>query len=216
MRTSCEGITDHNGNSVSNDSEDEIGKIWDAIEQVAQETYVDHRFILATIMQESGGCVRVSTTNYGVRNPGLMQDHDGDATCNSDISPYTVQTPCPPDVITQMVRDGSKLTYTVPTSPLSFPIESQYTHQTREKSNTHLPPSTAAGTASGDGLANCINESGASDASAFYKAARIYNSGSIASSGNLQDGIATHCYSSDIANRLTGWVLAAHGCTLDD
>ncbi|GAD98869.1 hypothetical protein PMAA_009950 [Paecilomyces variotii No. 5] len=179
MRTSCEGIQDHYGNSVSDDSEDEIGKIWDAIEQVAQETFVDHRFILATIMQESGGCVRVSTTNYGVRNPGLMQDHDGDATCNSDIAPYTVQTPCPPDVITQMVRDGT------------------------------------AGTASGDGLANCINQSGASDASAFYKAARIYNSGSIAASGNLQDGIATHCYSSDIANRLTGWVQAPHGCTLD-
>jgi hypothetical protein len=49
----------------------------------------------------------------------------------------------------------------------------------------------------------------------FYRAARIYNSGSIASSGQLQDGIATHCYASDIANRLTGWVWAPHGCTLD-
>lgn len=48
----------------------------------------------------------------------------------------------------------------------------------------------------------------------YLQAARIYNSGSIAPSGNLEDGIATHCYSSDIANRLTGWVNAATKCTL--
>lgn len=111
MRSSCGSIKDHSGKTVANDSEDEIGKIYDAIQQVAKETYVDHRFILAIILQESGGCVRVSTTNYGVRNPGLMQDHNGDATCNSDKSPYTVQNPCPANVITQMVRDGSKSTH---------------------------------------------------------------------------------------------------------
>lgn len=71
----------------------------------------------------------------------------------------------------------------------------------------------AAGTASGDGLANCINQANASGAQAYYKAARIYNSGSIAPSGNLQDGIATNCYAADIANRLTGWVHAPLGCT---
>jgi hypothetical protein len=32
----------------------------------------------------------------------------------------------------------------------------------------------------------------------------------------LECGIATHCYSSDIANRLTGWVNADHGCACDD
>jgi hypothetical protein len=72
------------------------------------------------------------------------------------------------------------------------------------------------GTSDSDGLAQCINESGCNNDADFYRAASIYNSGSIASSGNLQDGIATHCYSSDIANRLTGWVWAPHGCTLDD
>ena len=50
----------------------------------ADATGVDHRFILAVIMQESGGCVRAPTTNYGVRNPGLMQDHNGSGTCNEN------------------------------------------------------------------------------------------------------------------------------------
>ena len=58
---------------VPNDNGPEVGDIFDAIQQVALETKLDHRFILAIIMQESGGCVRVPTTNYGVRNPGLMQ-----------------------------------------------------------------------------------------------------------------------------------------------
>jgi len=159
----------------------EIGSIWNAIQQVSQQTGVDHRFVLAVILQESGGCVRVPTTNYGVRNPGLMQDHNGAATCNEN---GVITNPCPQSTITQMITDGT------------------------------------AGTSSGDGLANCINEAANwntanSDVSSFYKAARIYNSGSIASSGNLQDGIATHCYASDIANRLTGWVSAASQCNLD-
>jgi len=49
----------------------EVGAIWDSIQQVAGETGVDHRFILAIMMQESKGCVRAPTSNYGVRNPGL-------------------------------------------------------------------------------------------------------------------------------------------------
>ena len=49
----------------------------------------------------------------------------------------------------------------------------------------------------------------------YYKAARIYNSGSIASTKNLGQGIATHCYASDIANRLTGWATGPSSCTPD-
>ena len=141
----------------ANDSGPEVGAIWDGI-------------------QESGGCVRVHTTNYGVRNPGLMQDHNGDATCNDN---GWVQNPCPNDTIYKMILEGT------------------------------------AGTNSGDGLANCINQSGRGDVSAFYRAARIYNSGSISSTGQLQNGIATHCYASDIANRLTGWVSAPSKCNCD-
>lgn len=173
MENSCSWM------GVPNDSGPEIGAIWDSIQQVAGETAVDHRFILAIMLQESGGCVRVQTTNYGVRNPGLMQCHDGDGTCNSDITGQ-VQNPCPTGVITQMIREGT------------------------------------AGTNSGDGLANCINQSGTNSDQDFYRAARIYNSGSIDSSTRLECGIATHCYASDIANRLTGWVNAAHGCNCDN
>ena len=116
--------------------------------------------ILAVIMQESHGCVRAPTTYNGVRNPGLMQDHNGEATCNDN---GYVQNPCPSATIYKMISEGT------------------------------------AGTPSGDGLANCLNKAGRSDVSAFYRAARIYNSGSIASTGQLEDGIATHCYASDIA-----------------
>ena len=159
--------------SVPNDSASEINDIYNGIETVASETGIDARFILAIMMQESNGCVRAPTTNWGVRNPGLMQDHNGAATCNEN----GVQTPCPSSTITQMIRDG------------------------------------AAGTSSGDGLKQCLAESGATDVSMYYKAARIYNSGSIAAGGNLGAGIATHCYASDIANRLTGWISAPHTCS---
>lgn len=113
-------------------------------------------------MQESGGCVRAPTSTNGVRNPGLMQCHNGDGTCNSDIN-HQVQVPCPAGVVTQMVREGT------------------------------------AGTNSGDGFAQCINLAGSATDADFYRASRIYNSGSIHVSGRLECGIATHCYASDIA-----------------
>ena len=83
---------------VPNDSGMEVGALYDAIQQIATETKVDHRFILAVMIQESGGCVRVKTSGNGVRNPGLMQDHNGSGTCNSDIT-HTVQNPCPNSVV---------------------------------------------------------------------------------------------------------------------
>ena len=146
---------------------------------MAKETLVDHRFILAVMMQESGGCVRAPTSNYGVFNPGMMQDHNGTATCNNGDGDG-VQDPCPADVILRMVQDGT------------------------------------GGTGWGDGLAQCINKAETEGVSAFYRAARIYNSGSIDESGNLEDGVATHCYASDIANRLTGWIKSKHDCVLKD
>ena len=163
---------------VPDNSDKEISAIRRSINAVAQASKVDHRFILAVIMQESTGCVRVKTTNWGVRNPGLMQDHDGEATCNNDKTNQT-STPCPDETITQMISEG------------------------------------AGGTAAGDGLAQAINQAGGQGASTFYKAARIYNSGKVDASGDLGKGVATHCYASDIANRLTGWVHAITTCTLD-
>jgi hypothetical protein len=62
------------------------------------------------------------------------------------------------------------------------------------------------------GLTQAINRSQATDVSQYYKAARIYNSGSLDSSGNLGLGVATHCYASDIANRLQGWNTETEDC----
>lgn len=83
----------------ADNSNAEITAINQAIQQVAGETGVDNRFILAIMMQESKGCVRVPTTNNGVRNPGLMQSHNGSGTCSG-------VNPCPSSQITQMIRDG--------------------------------------------------------------------------------------------------------------
>lgn len=161
-------------------SESEIQEIKQSIKDVAIRTQIDNRFILAIIMQESKGCVRVPSTRNGVRNPGLMQSYNGAGTCNEKGK---VQTPCPRLMITQMINDG------------------------------------AAGTSSGPGLLQIIKGISGNDASVFYKASRIWNSGSIASSGDLGDGIAVHCFASDIANRLTGWAEIAgspgSGCSLD-
>lgn len=160
--------------NVPNNSDEEIDHIKNSINQVAGSSSVDPRFILAIIMQESNGCVRVQTTNYGVNNPGLMQSHDGTGTCNDGTN---VLNPCPEAQILQMIKDGTE------------------------------------GTAAGDGLKQCIEqEGGVGDVTAYYKAARCYNSGSIAPSGNLGQGIATHCYVSDITNRLLGWSLGASDC----
>jgi len=153
--------------NVPNNSEQEISDLQTAIQTVAGQTGVDARFIFAITLQESNGCVRAPTTNGGVVNPGLMQDHDGTASCNIG---GVVSNPCPADTITAMISQG------------------------------------VAGTPEGDGLVQCLSKSGASDGSQYYKAARIYNSGSIAAGGDLGAGVATHCYASDVANRLTGWV----------
>lgn len=55
--------------------------IFDAIQDRAKASLVDHRYILATILQESHGCVHVGETESsgGVTNPGLMQSHNGDS-----------------------------------------------------------------------------------------------------------------------------------------
>lgn len=64
------------------------------------------------------------------------------------------------------------------------------------------------GTPSGKGLVQYLDQY--PDA---YSAARGYNSGAVASSGDLSDAIgATQCYASDVANRLTGWVKAEPKC----
>ncbi|KAL7917090.1 hypothetical protein ACQKWADRAFT_324932 [Trichoderma austrokoningii] len=145
---------------IPNTDGPEVGGIWNGIQMTSVATGIDHCFMLAILMQESHGYVRVNITSGVVRNPGLIQDHNGVGSC---IDNHTVQKPCPSASIYQMIREGT------------------------------------AGTPSGDGLANCISQSGHGDVSDFYRGARIYNSGSISKSGNFQSNIATHCYASDIA-----------------
>lgn len=164
---------------VANPSEAEIHDVYSAIETVAAETGVDSRFILAIALQESNACVRAPTTNYGVRNPGIMQDHNGAATCNEG---GRVLNPCPATTIYQMIKDG------------------------------------VAGTAHGDGLKQTLHKAqsrNSQGAGTFYIAARIYNSGSVHASGALEAGGSTHCYASDIANRLVGWRSAQKTCSFD-
>jgi len=157
---SASGITNPNNN------EDEVRAIKAALLKIAGESGLPPQFLLAIMMQESKGCVRAPTTNYGHDNPGLFQSFEGTASCNRNIN--ALVTPCPASTIEAMVREGAGI---------NRPF----------------------------GLLQAIQQSGASDDSKWYKAARIYNSGHIAASGNLGDGIATHCYASDIANRLVGW-----------
>ncbi|KAJ6445008.1 muramidase [Purpureocillium lavendulum] len=95
MRNSCAW----NGWGANN-SEDEINNINWAIGQLSGQTGIDKRFILVIMMQESKGCVRVPTTSNGVRNPGLMQSHNGSGSCQG-------VNPCPWQTIEQMIRDGT-------------------------------------------------------------------------------------------------------------
>ncbi|KAM3550806.1 hypothetical protein MY1884_008051 [Beauveria asiatica] len=136
----------------ANNSDLESADVKSAIENVAQSSGVDKRFILAIALQESGCCVRAP--------------------------PPTVALRCPKDSIQGMIADG------------------------------------VTGTPSGDGLAQILSKVGSSDVSRYYKAARMYNSGSIAPSGLLEDGGSTHCYASDIANRLIGWSHGPKGCRI--
>lgn len=171
INTSCQGF-----NTINN-TPAETAAVKAALLAVAESTGVDKRFVLAVMMQESQGCVRVPTTNYGVSNPGLFQSHAGTGSCNNQGQ---VLHPCPTDQINQMVQDG------------------------------------VGGTPRGAGLKQTIGKAPGSGAAKFYQGARIYNSGSIAQSGDLGQGVATHCYATDVANRLLGWTSKTkNGCTLD-
>ena len=97
--------------SVENNSEEEMAQMKAAIFEQAAATKVDPRFILAVIMSESTGCVRVRTTRSpgdSIINPGLMQDHQGTGSCEG------IAAPCPEAQIKQMIRDGTAGTESIP------------------------------------------------------------------------------------------------------
>lgn len=117
-----------NSFNVPNNSDQETDFLKTAVIQASKQTGIDKRFILAIAMQESNGCVHVHSTvspDGKVRNPGLMQDHDGDHTCNLQKDKDTTRIKaiktsfesyvwnadqmlanCPEEMITGMVNDG--------------------------------------------------------------------------------------------------------------
>ncbi|KAH9845760.1 Lysozyme-like domain superfamily [Teratosphaeria destructans] len=74
IKTSCQ-----TNFKLKNNSPSDIDDIYNAIQNRANASLVDHRFILAIILQESAGCVlaKSTTSSSGVKNPGLMQTHNG-------------------------------------------------------------------------------------------------------------------------------------------
>ncbi|KIW18037.1 hypothetical protein PV08_02324 [Exophiala spinifera] len=91
-------------NNVPGNTPDETTQVLDSIITIANETDVDPRFILAVVMQESNGCVRVATTAVSNANPGLMQSYEGKASCDMNGVPVS---PCPQASIYQMIVDGT-------------------------------------------------------------------------------------------------------------
>jgi len=83
------------------DTDEEILDIQTAITSISGQSGVDARFILCIIIQESGGNVRVSNTDNGVTNTGLMQAHNG-AIFDANNAAAS---------ITQMISDGTMGTY---------------------------------------------------------------------------------------------------------
>lgn len=83
---------------VGANSEAENAALKASIKEVAAESGLDARFIMAIVFQESQGCVRVKTSvspNEAFRNPGLMQCFNGEHTCNDPGRGISLLTPCP-------------------------------------------------------------------------------------------------------------------------
>lgn len=92
-------------NKVCDNSPEETSELQEAIHAVSEKTGVDPRFILAIVITESRGCVRVPSTAMAVPNPGLMQSYGPHA--KGSCHEPTIQNPCPYTEIEQMVIDGT-------------------------------------------------------------------------------------------------------------
>ena len=93
---SCEWL------GVGANSDSENAALKSSIKEVAEESGLDARFILAAVFKESQGCVRVKTSispNEGFRNPGLLQCFNGEHTCNDESRGISLRTPCPEEQI---------------------------------------------------------------------------------------------------------------------
>ena len=168
---------------VENDSDDEVDDLKTSIVSIGSNYHIDSRFILAIVMQESTGCVRVPSTFGSHLNPGLIQSFEGTGSCNTnnatvlsaDVDQMLVTTTCPRSEIYRQIQDG-----TDGTGPGQHGLVQ------------NLQQGRLNGSYSGS--------------IAYYRVARLYNSSSIAPSNNLGvAGTTTSIYVSEIANRLMGW-----------
>ncbi|PPJ56399.1 hypothetical protein CBER1_00698 [Cercospora berteroae] len=167
---------------VPENSPAEIDTLLDLTPRISDEGGVDPRVVLAMMLQESHGCLRVPETQGSHRNAGVLQSHNGNGTCNTNMieagspgsmkDPSLISTDCSSRQIEAMIRDG------------------------------------ILGTNAGRGLMQLMDQEqgqGYLDAQMWYRVARAYNSGSVDESNDLEKGAATHGYCSDVANRLVGW-----------
>ncbi|CZT15285.1 uncharacterized protein RCC_01149 [Ramularia collo-cygni] len=99
VKTACK---DHGWGD--DNSKDENEMIKSQIDYISKASLIDHRFILAIILQESKGCLRVTSTDslHGVHNPGLMQSHNGSSYTTSDDADEREKS------IRQMIQDGAQ------------------------------------------------------------------------------------------------------------
>ena len=190
MKVGCTNLGLAPGSDTTNE---EIADLYDAIQSVASTSGVDHRFILAIIMQESLGCVRVYTTANANANPGLMQDHAGLYSCNpaSQGVSGSMMFPCPYEQIEGMIQEGT--------------------------SGTQAGDGLAGYLNAVVGRAASVSQVGmdGSNAQVYYQGGRYYNSGNV-DYNELGNGFSSrNCYASDIGNRLTGWTSTPKQCWLD-
>ncbi|KAF4552094.1 LysM domain-containing protein 9 [Elsinoe fawcettii] len=180
--TNCAWMTDPSGKPVVANTQQETSDLRAAIVKVADKYSLPRSYVLAIVQQESNGCVRVHTTFNPVRNPGLMQTHNGAGTCNDKSQNLLLSSPqCTSSIIEQMVIDGVNGT-----------PDGDGLVQTLVKSG--YQSSNVAMYYAGARIYNGGEAGGAWDRT------------------NLAITAGTKCYASDVANRLTGWAQGSSGC----
>lgn len=165
-------------NGIPQNSETENKNLKAAIQSEGKANGVDPRFILAVVLQESHGCVRVEHTRSPgdlIHNPGLMQSHAGTFDCEKFGAKE-----CTNDKIVGMVHEGAVHTASKDGSGLK----------------TGLDTAKAKGSKSDA-------QSAYWSARLYNSGDYSYEAG-----GDLSSTVkaATASYSSDIANRLVGVV----------
>ncbi|TVY71427.1 hypothetical protein LSUE1_G006464 [Lachnellula suecica] len=197
LKESCSNIE----STGPGDSAAQITDILSSIQQVADTSLADHRFIFATIMQESSGCVNVETS----KNPDPTQpDNPSFAATTAFTSTQPVSDPkefCSLEFLTDNGHRGLMQS----AGGSSF-VGNSASAAAQAASITQMIIDGTQGTAKGDGLVQCINQYGN-----IYEAARCYNSGTVDPSDLNNGEGATSSYVNDIANRMTGWLNANNG-----